>query len=463
MKNLLRPLLALSLIIALGAGEKAHAAESSFGNASYGSQSSFDSFNYSVRKRLESVRIGSLGQTSYRSSPAYNEPAYNPGYSQGYNPGYNQQYNPNPGYNGGYNPTPGYNGGYNPTPAYNGGYNPTPQPYGTTVNSSYNPNSFGTNGYSYNFSSDEAYAMAPSSRTSSVASARRRQLDCVYYSGFTVWADLYQTWARQRSRGNEDGYKFRTFGPALGFDYTTGPVTVGAAMTYNWGKLKGRDTSHDMKLHTWALELYGQYNTDLFYVNGTLAYAHNRYRSNRTNFSAWNWGNNSDRFSTNSFNIDAEFGWKLNWSGLQVIPYAGLRYFHDRRGSIDEGGWDNLIHASSKNYHTLEMPIGVNVAYEINTGGMVFVPRARFAWVPELSRKRGSWSGSYSYNDGAGNWTTINNTGENSARRSRHGFLLGLGMEAKLSKSLSAHIDYNVNFRSKQYEHHWNLGMGFSF
>ena len=378
MRKLVWPLFALALATFLGAG--AHAVDflsSGYGNDSYQSQLSYDSFNLSVRKRMETMRIGSVGQ------------------------------------------------------------------------------SFGTRRFNTAsmFSSDEALAMAPSSRyDAGNNSYRRRQLDCVYYSGFTVWGDLYQTWSRQRDRGDDDGYKSRVFGPAVGFDWTSGPVTLGIATTYNWGKIKSRDFHHDRKTRTWGLEAYGQYNSDLFYVNATLGYGHTTFRSDRN--ISWN---HSDRYSSNAVNLDGEFGWKFNFGGLQVTPHAGFRYFHDRRGSINEGGANFDIHASTRNYHTFELPLGVDVGYEINTGGMIFVPRARFGWTPELSRKRGGASGTYRVGGNTFRYS------DNTARRNRHQFNVGLGLEAKITKTLSAHIDYNCNFRSRLYEHHWNLGMGFSF
>ncbi len=391
MRKYVRPLLALSLATLFGLGAHAYAAtnHAGFATDSYGSQISFDSFNYSVRKRMESVRIGSIAQPFGRRSV-------------------------------------------------------NPDPYNYQVGSA-------------SFSSDEAYAMAPSSRVASSSAYRRRQLDCVYYSGFTVWADIYQTWARQKDRGgNADGYKFRTFGPAVGFDYTTGGFTFGLATTYNWGKIKSRNYSHDRKLRTWATELYGQYNSDLFYVNATLGYAHNSFRSSRTNTVAF--PGHGDRYNSNSWNIDGEFGWKFNFSGFQVTPHAGLRWFNDRRGSISEGAGNYSINAGSKSYYVIELPVGVDLGYEINTGGMTFVPRARFAYIPELTRRRGSFNGTYRLpGDG------FAGAHEGAATRNRHGFKAGLGMEARISNALSAHLDYNINFRSKQYEHHWNLGMGFTF
>lgn len=316
-------------------------------------------------------------------------------------------------------------------------------------------------------SSDAAFAMAPSSRSTSYSSARRRQLDCVYNSGFTIWGDLYQTWARQRSRGDHDGYKYRVTGPALGFDWTSGPFTVGVATTYNWGKMKSRDFHHDRKTRTWAVNLYSQYNSELFYINASLGYAHNRFKSDRNSWSRFieyeDYPGHRDSYNSNSWNLDAEFGWKFNFGNLKVVPNVGLRYFHDRRGSIKEDEGTFSIDASSRNYHVLELPVGVNVSYEIQAGGAIIVPRARFAWIPELSRKKGGWSGTYVLPQEGTGIDTPYAYSESSSRRSRHGFLLGLGLEAKLSKSLSLHIDYNCNFRSKNYEHHWNLGAGFTF
>lgn len=379
MRNFVRPMLALSLATLFGLGAHAYAA-TGYATDSYGSQLSYDSFNLSVRKRMESVRVGSIAQ-----------------------------------------------------------------PFGR---STVNPDSYNYQVGSATLSSDEAYAMAPSSRVASNSTYRRRQLDCVYYSGFTVWADMYQTWSRQRSDGNNDGYRYRTFGPAVGFDWTSGGFTIGLASTYNWGKIKSRSWDNDRKLRTWALELYGQYNADLYYINATLGYAHNSFRSDQRSWV----GGGHDRYSSNSWNIDAEFGYKLNFSGFQVTPHIGARYYHDRRGSIDEGWGGASVNA--KNYDVLEIPVGVNLAYEINTGGMILVPRARFGWTPELFRKKGKASGT---------WWNGARLDESSSRRGRNMFTLGLGLEAKITKAISAHIDYNANIRSKQYEHHWNFGAGFSF
>ena len=357
MNKFVRPLLALALATICGAG--AHALDAGYGNDFFASQINYDSFNLSVRKRLETVRIGSsLGQTFAGLRTAS-------------------------------------------TPL---------------------------------FASDDAFAMAPSSRVGSYSSASRRQLDCVYYNGFTLWGDMYATWAQQRAHHGRDGYRHKVFGPAIGFDWTTGGFTIGLGTTYNWGKMHGRDEQNDRRTRQWAAEIYGQYNADRFYVNATVGYGHNDIRSHRTN----GWG---DKYSTNSVNLDAEFGWKFNWSGLQIVPHAGARFFHDRHGEINDGN----IRASSENYHVFEVPLGINVAYEVNTGGMTFVPRAKFGYTPELFRERNSVDG------------------DEGARRSRNGFNVGLGMEAKITKSISAHVDYNCNFRPRQYEHHWNMGVGFTF
>ncbi len=376
MNYIVRPLLALALATLCGAG--AHALDlSSYGNDSLSTQINMDSFNMSVRKRMETLRIGSLGQ-SFKAAGL--------------------------------------------------------------------------------FASDEAYALAPSSRTGSYARASsRRQLDCVYYNGFTVWGDLYQTWARQRTRDGGDGYKHKVFGPAVGFDWTSGPFTIGLATTYSWGKMRSMSAANDRKTRQWGAEIYGQYNADLFYVNGTIGYAHNNIESSRgddrtiVGDSAGAYGAD---YSTNAVNLDAEFGWKFNWSGLQVVPHAGVRYFHDRRGGINEGGTGVFaIRASSENYDVLEIPLGVDIGYEINAGGAIIVPRAKFGYALELGRDHNEWNGARG----------VSAAGGRGARRSRNGFAAGLGIEAKITKNLSAHVEYNAKLRPNQYEHHWNLGMGFSF
>ncbi len=475
MRNLLRAVMALSLgcfigTCAYGASSN-YCVPSNFGSDSLGSQLSFDSFHNTIKKRLQAVRVGAIS-TSIPRRPVNYGPTYGPtygpstgapygtvtpGYAAPMNGGEQMLYQNNPS---GYGAYPPVGGTFQNTGTYQAPMQQTYQPVG-----GYEQQPVYGTGYSSTFASDEAYAMAPSSRSSSVASARRRQLDCVYYSGFTVWADLYQTFGKQNAKGREDGYKYRTFGPALGFDWTSGNFTIGAATTYNFGKMKDRNYYHDRRLQTFAIDLYGQYNSDIFYVNGSIGYAHNSFKSDRTAFYIIGGaigGANHDKYNSNAFDIEGEFGWKFNWSGLNVTPHAGLRFFHDRRGSIDEGGASARLHLSSENYHVLEVPIGVRASYEINTGSMLLVPRANFAWIPTINRKGYDAVGTIDAPDPTG---YINGGGYryNSVRRARHGFQLGVGMEAKITRSISAHLDYQFNFRSKAREHYWNLGVGFTF
>ncbi|MDR1518591.1 MAG: autotransporter outer membrane beta-barrel domain-containing protein [Planctomycetota bacterium] len=285
------------------------------------------------------------------------------------------------------------------------------------------------------FGSGDALA-APSSRAAGVkSSASRRYLDCVYNNGFTVWGDFYQTWAKQSSRDGNAGYEYRASAPAFGLDWSGGNFSIGLATTYNWGRLKSREGSERLKARSWDTTLYGQYNVEKFYVSGELSYGYNRYKG--TGAGAWaNIGSAS--YHSNSFNLDVEFGMKFNFRDLLVTPHAGMRLFTDRR--------DEIGNAGRQSYYSWETPLGVNLAYAVRAGGALIVPRIQAAWIPELARRRARWGT---------NWQA--------PRHARNGFLLGAGIEAKITKQLSGHIDYTANFRKHANEHHWNFGVGFTF
>ncbi|MDR1535029.1 MAG: autotransporter outer membrane beta-barrel domain-containing protein, partial [Planctomycetota bacterium] len=341
-----------------------------YSNSPYAAQIGFDSFNYSVKQRLESIRLGVL-DSGYSAAPLIR--------------------------------------------------------------------------------SDSAMA-APASRSSSVRSSyTQRQLDCVYTSGFTVWGDIYQTWASQRSEDDNAGYRYTATAPAVGFDWTSGSFTVGLATTYNWGRLRGKDISHNLKARAWDIAAYGQYNTNRYYARAGIGYGYNHYSGNR-----WAAIPQYASYHSHSLNLEGEFGLKFNFSDFMVNPHAGIRLFHDRRGAFAETPLTNISFGAGKeNYYVLELPLGVDLGYAIKAGGALIVPRVKAAWIPELARRRGRVSGSL--------LDSLIPYSSDSPRRSRNGFLLGLGLEAKITKSLSGHIDYDVNFRHKAYEHHWNVGVGFTF
>lgn len=305
--------------------------------------------------------------------------------------------------------------------------------------------------------SSDAYGMAPVSRVSGDGYSRR-QLDCVYYNGFTIWADAAAAWAGQSSDGDDIGYKYRTMGPVIGFDWSNGAWTFGAAGTYLWGKQDSKwPVDQNQDANTFGGELYGQYNTRLFYANVTAAYANTKFKG------PWN-----DSFHSNSFNFAGEFGFKFNLGCFRITPNIGLRYFHDRRGETTawETGYQytgDFLDVDAESYHVLELPIGVNLAYEFVVGGAVLIPQLKFAWIPELDRNRGYAKGTYYEYDIPTNTYDAYGWDEFAPTRNRHGFLLGAGLEAKITKTISAHIDYNCNLRSRAYEHHLNLGVGFTF
>ncbi len=297
-------------------------------------------------------------------------------------------------------------------------------------------------------SSDSALGATGSSYSS------RRQLDCVYYNGFTVWGDIYGAWGRQRSKDDKDGYKNHVAGPALGFDWSNGSFTAGVATTYNRGKIKGLDRPHDRDTKTWALSGYGQWSGRNLYVNANITYGYNRYNGSRLDGNSYM----ESSYHSNSWNLAAEAGYKIPLGAFTVTPNIGLRYFHDKREDVSEsvsGMHGNGLFVQNRNYHVFEMPLGVVAAYEIRTSGMTLIPQARFSWVPEFDRRRGVANG-YCL-DTNKSWS------EESPKHGRNASILGLGLQAKFSEMISGGLDYNLELRDRKYEHRLNLGIGFSF
>ena len=276
-------------------------------------------------------------------------------------------------------------------------------------------------------------------------------LDGCPESAFTIWADGYTAWGKKK---DSDGYKFNVAGPALGFDWSNGPLTLGVAGTYAWGKMKDRETWHENKNRTWALTTYAQLNYERFYVNADLSYGRNRFKSTRKTFAGvYTPDDPADaKYHSNAWNAEMEIGTRLNLCNFLIEPHIGVRYFHDRRGGFDENNTAlPSNYYSKRNYHALEMPIGVDVGYEIAVCKTMLIPRLHFAYIPQFDRKAGTAS------------ADVAQVIRDSSSRARHGFELGAGLQAKVYRSLSAHVDYNVNMRSKAYEHTVTAGLGMSF
>lgn len=269
-------------------------------------------------------------------------------------------------------------------------------------------------------------------------------------SNFTIWGDGYYTWGKKK---DSNGYKYRVGGPVLGFDWSNGPLTVGIATTYNWGKLEGREVDHENKTRTWATTAYAQWNYERFYVNAELSYGYNRFKSKRYEVLGVPVADPATaKYHSNAWNAQVELGARLNWCNFLVEPHIGFRYFHDNRQSFNEqvaGGGVNSF--DKRNYHAIEMPLGLDVAYQAGFMNGLFTPRLHFAWIPQFDRR---------YAKAVMNAPTYQ---QETSERARHGFELGAGLQTKVYKGISAHVDYNVNMRSKTYEHTLSAGLGMSF
>ncbi len=287
------------------------------------------------------------------------------------------------------------------------------------------------------------------------ASYTARVAECS--SGVTVWADGYGAWAKQKERHGDAGYSYKVGGPAMGVDWSNGPLTLGLAGTYNWGKIKYRgDTSHDRQTRTWALTAYGQINYERFYANAQLSYGRNRYKSDRYEAQVLERADDH-KYHSNAWNAEMEIGTRLNYCNFVFTPHIGLRYFHDRRKAFTESFTTGSYRYGKRNYHTLEMPLGVDIGYQFEIFNTVLVPKLKFAWVPQWDRSNararatgtGALAGSnYRYSE---------------KLRGKHGFRLGAGVQTDITQRVTLHVDYNVDMHTKAYEHRLNAGLGVSF
>ncbi|MDR1613316.1 MAG: autotransporter outer membrane beta-barrel domain-containing protein [Planctomycetota bacterium] len=349
--------------------------------------------------------------------------------------------------------------------------------------------------------SERAYGAAPSVRAATprgaygYEGAPRRQLECVYTSGFTAWGDVYGAWERQKAKGGGVGYKYRVGGPAIGFDWTSGGLTLGLATSYNWGTAKnvGGFDKNTRDTRTWGLMAYGQYNASRWYANATLGYGQTRFKSsvrdassftdryfNEAPYSGFYTVDLGDRYRNHSWNADAEFGMKFRFGrGFLLSPSVGLQFFHTRRRGVDETGALSLetdsptqnkftgpvtLSSGARSYYSLQLPVGVSLAYEIAAGTALIVPQLRFAWIPELARSQGRASGDGVFIPTATfpPYPTFNYS-DHAARRNRNAFRIGTGVQAKLNQYLSLHLDYDATLRARYYNHNLNLGLGVTF
>ncbi len=274
-----------------------------------------------------------------------------------------------------------------------------------------------------------------------------------------IWAAGFGSWAKQRNRDNQFGYKYDSGGFILGYDRQHGDFVFGVSGAYSNGDIKDNDGLTKTDIDTLNVGLYGSYNPACgLFVDASVGFG---WAWNDFNENAVVGGSKKGKYRNTSFQMGGNVGYTFNLgSAFRFVPTVGVQYTHVHQKAWDQtvsaGSGLNALHFDSTNNDYVSIPVAVRVNRTFDLGnGVRITPELRASYIYEAKKNQPKVRMGYV---GTNYSTTLYGMDSGRSRA-----LVGAGVKAKLSRNLDVFVDYNFAFRKKYTSHNVMAGLGLSF
>ncbi|MDI6451289.1 autotransporter outer membrane beta-barrel domain-containing protein [Anaerobaca lacustris] len=197
-----------------------------------------------------------------------------------------------------------------------------------------------------------------------------------------VWMDGFGNWARQDSQDGFAGYDYRLAGAALGADrLMADDLLVGVSYGQSQADIDMQNNLGKGDIDSYFGSLYGSYFTDRMYVDATLSYGRQRYRSTRRiEVGALNGAAHSSH-DGDVYSAHGETGWNLHLHRWTLQPFAALRYtFLDEQSYAESGAEGVNLRVNDRKTDALTSNLGLRFACHFEKDDWLCIPEATIAW-----------------------------------------------------------------------------------
>ncbi|MEN3977169.1 autotransporter outer membrane beta-barrel domain-containing protein [Emcibacter sp. SYSU 3D8] len=274
-------------------------------------------------------------------------------------------------------------------------------------------------------------------------------------SRFAFWGRAFGRWSSTRGDVEATGYDEETFGAVLGADFQVSQnVTVGLVTGYMDDKLDFDDGDLG-KIKRWTIGGYLSATVDQFYVDGSLTYASDSYRVNRTiqygdttclGFNCTTGASSKYDGDGLMSHVEAGYLFELG-NGAALRPFAGLNYSGvDADPFSEAGGGDlglDILDGTGKSFQSR---LGARLSGVWGEGSTKWIPELRAEWRHEF-KDDPSWI--VANLNGLPNepFTAIG------SKVTKDLAVVGAGVTALMSNGVGVFFDYQGAFGSGYHSH----------
>jgi fibronectin-binding autotransporter adhesin len=264
-----------------------------------------------------------------------------------------------------------------------------------------------------------------------------------FISGDVVLADLNTNQNTANAPSSKARYTAGDVTAGVSFRMTS-HLAAGVLFDYNHTDAKTDSNGSKTLIDSYSPGLFATYYDHGFYANGLFAFGYNNYENKRNVAILGSTASSSPNGQQYVGNLDFGYDFKpaMGWI---AGPTLGMTYTHLDIDSFTETGapGDNLA-VQSQGADSFRTRLGGHVGFSTNTGDVLLTPSFTAMWQHEfLDDSSGITS---SFNDFNSNPFTIQ-----TAAPSRDSALLGIGLSATLSNSMTLYINYLADVGATNY------------
>lgn len=208
--------------------------------------------------------------------------------------------------------------------------------------------------------------------------------DCCYNQNCSqVWVDGIGQWEHQNTKNDQFGYNDVTGGVSIGTDTCYDCFRFGAAASYTYSNIKWKEAAGNGRINSYYGGVYGRWNDDCIYLNGSLLGAYNHYDSSR--HLLFGDIDRNTHASHNGWEVLAglEAGFYSNLDCFQLIPFGRIDYIYLSQDGYKESGANSLnLQIANRQDQLFQSQIGFVLTnrFPCNESG-VLVPRLELSYI----------------------------------------------------------------------------------
>jgi len=212
-----------------------------------------------------------------------------------------------------------------------------------------------------------------------------------------VWFNASGRWAKEDAAGGFAGFESDSWGVSGGVDIVCsesavagiGVGTASADVDMSSGEASGSVSSY-------YVSIYGGFTNEGWYGNAVLSYGFQQYDVVRTyeGFSVPRRVSGDHDGSAMAFN--GEFGYRFDFDGLLLRPFASLSYVSVHEDGFTEKGADELdLIVDDRTTSSLVSSVGLHAGKEFRSGKGSIVPELSVAWMRDFGVDDRELTGSF--------------------------------------------------------------------